>query len=160
MEAEAFLAAMKDLKLSDGRDRLVRHGHGPERTIQTGIGPVEVERVKIRDRAAVETASGSLHLGDSAVVGAADEELGRAFAGALLAVHLDGRLPGGAGGTSGPERTELVTCGDFPADGRVAGRVRALAEARFVGATIRLRLGRRCLSRRPAWKITASACWC
>src|SRR5579863_4930859 len=28
-EAEAFLAAMKDLKLTDGRDRLVRHGHGP-----------------------------------------------------------------------------------------------------------------------------------
>jgi transposase-like protein len=32
----------------------VRHGHGPERTIQTGIGPVEVERVKIRERAAAE----------------------------------------------------------------------------------------------------------
>src|ERR1700676_3794106 len=52
-EAEAFLAAMKDLKLTDGRDRLVRHGHGPTRTIQTGIGPVEVERAKIRDRGAV-----------------------------------------------------------------------------------------------------------
>jgi transposase-like protein len=52
MEAEVFLAAMKDLKLPDGRDRLVRHGHGPERTIQTGIGPVEINRVKIRDRGA------------------------------------------------------------------------------------------------------------
>ena len=52
MEAEAFLAAMKDLKLPDGRDRVVRHGHGPERTIQTGIGPVEVSAVKIRDRGA------------------------------------------------------------------------------------------------------------
>ena len=30
IEAEAFLAAMKDLKLADGRDRLVRHGHGPD----------------------------------------------------------------------------------------------------------------------------------
>ena len=49
-EAAAFLDAMKDLKLADGRDRLVRHGHGPTRTIQTGIGAVEVERVKIRDR--------------------------------------------------------------------------------------------------------------
>jgi transposase-like protein len=53
MEAEAFLAAMQGLKLPDGRDRLVRHGHGPVRTIQTGIGAVEVARVKIRDRAAV-----------------------------------------------------------------------------------------------------------
>jgi transposase-like protein len=52
IEAETFLAAMKDLKLADGRDRVVRHGHGPARTIQTGIGPVEVERVKLRDRGA------------------------------------------------------------------------------------------------------------
>ena len=54
LEAETFLAAMKELKLGDGRDRLVRHGHGPERTIQTGIGPVEVARVKIRDRGAAD----------------------------------------------------------------------------------------------------------
>ena len=53
MEAEEFLAAMKDLKLPDGRGRVVRHGHGPERTIQTGIGPVEVRAVKIRDRVAM-----------------------------------------------------------------------------------------------------------
>lgn len=52
MEADAFLSSMKELKLSDGRDRLVRHGHGPERSIQTGIGPIAVSRVKIRDREA------------------------------------------------------------------------------------------------------------
>jgi putative transposase len=50
-EAEAFLAEMADRRLVDGRARVVRHGHGPERTIQTGIGPVEVQRVKVRDRA-------------------------------------------------------------------------------------------------------------
>jgi hypothetical protein len=48
-EVEAFLASRKDLKLADGRDRLVRHGHGPERVIQTGT--VEVQRIKVRDRA-------------------------------------------------------------------------------------------------------------
>ena len=53
-EAEAFLAAMKDKQLPDGRERLVRHGHGPERLVQTGIGPVAVQRVKLRDRAAGE----------------------------------------------------------------------------------------------------------
>ena len=52
MEAEAFLAAMRDLRLPDGRARLVRHGHGPERTIQTGIGPVPVARARVRDRGA------------------------------------------------------------------------------------------------------------
>ena len=50
VEAEAFLAAMKDERLGDGRARVVRHGHGPERTIQTGIGPVPVRRAKLRDR--------------------------------------------------------------------------------------------------------------
>ena len=51
-EAEAFLAAMKDVRLADGRERVVRHGHGPERLVQTGIGAVAVRRVKIRDRGA------------------------------------------------------------------------------------------------------------
>jgi len=53
-EAEAFLTLMKDERLSDGRARLVRHGHGPQRTIQTGIGPVRVRRAKLRDRGAAE----------------------------------------------------------------------------------------------------------
>ena len=51
-EAEAFLAAMKEERLADGRARVVRHGHGPERMIQTGIGPVPVCRVRLRDRRA------------------------------------------------------------------------------------------------------------
>ncbi len=51
-EAEAFLATMQDERLADGRARVVRHGHGPERTIQTGIGPVPVRRAKLRDRGA------------------------------------------------------------------------------------------------------------
>jgi transposase-like protein len=49
-EADSFLASMRDGRLPDGRERIVRHGHGPERVIQTGIGPVEVRRVKLRDR--------------------------------------------------------------------------------------------------------------
>jgi transposase-like protein len=55
-EAEAFLATMKGVPLPDGRERLVRHGHGPERQVQTGIGPVAVRRVKLRDRGTSEAA--------------------------------------------------------------------------------------------------------
>jgi len=55
-EADAFVAQWKDLKLPDGRDRVVRHGHGPQRTIQTGVGAVEVRRAKVRDRGDVGTA--------------------------------------------------------------------------------------------------------
>jgi putative transposase len=51
-EAEGFLAEMRGQRLSDGRERLVRHGYGPERLVQTGIGPVPVQRVKLRDRGA------------------------------------------------------------------------------------------------------------
>ncbi len=54
---DAFLASMKELKLADGRARVVRHGHGPERAIQTGIGSVPVRRVKMRDRGAEETSA-------------------------------------------------------------------------------------------------------
>jgi len=54
-EAEAFLAAMRGERLADGRERVVRHGHGPERQVQTGIGPVAVQRVKLRDRGESET---------------------------------------------------------------------------------------------------------
>jgi putative transposase len=57
-EAEAFLAAMQEERLADGRARIVRHGHGPERTIQTGIGPVPVRRAKLRDRSP-DAAAGS-----------------------------------------------------------------------------------------------------
>ena len=54
LEVEAFLAERMDLKLSDGRARLVRHGHGPEREVQTGIGAVAVSRPKVRNRGAPE----------------------------------------------------------------------------------------------------------
>ena len=52
-EAANFVARFADERLSDGRQRVVHHGTGPERTIQTGIGPLAVKRHKVRDRAAV-----------------------------------------------------------------------------------------------------------
>ena len=57
-EAASFIAMWKDLRLPDGRDRIVRHGHGPHRTIQTGVGPVEVRRAKMRDRGDVGVRGG------------------------------------------------------------------------------------------------------
>lgn len=54
-EVETFLAGLKNLTLADGRERVVRHGHGPERTIQTGIGPVTVRRAEVRDRDGEDT---------------------------------------------------------------------------------------------------------
>src|ERR1700739_3960980 len=52
-EADAFVPLWKGSKLPDGRDHMVRHGHGPHRATQTGVGPVEVRRAKVRDRGEV-----------------------------------------------------------------------------------------------------------
>ncbi len=50
-EAARFVASFTDERLPDGRQRVVHHGAGPARMIQTGIGPVPVLRHKMRDRA-------------------------------------------------------------------------------------------------------------
>jgi len=49
-EADAFVAHFADERLEDGRQRGIRHGSGPERQIQIGIGPFDVQRPKVRDR--------------------------------------------------------------------------------------------------------------
>ena len=60
IEAEVadFLHHHASLKTADGRQRVVRHGHLPEREIMTGIGPVAAQQPRVRDReAATEGAS-------------------------------------------------------------------------------------------------------
>ena len=48
------MAAFSETKLEDGRARVVRHGHLPEREVMTGIGPVPVKVPRVRDRGAGE----------------------------------------------------------------------------------------------------------
>jgi putative transposase len=52
VEAEVgdFLAKYADLKTEEGHQRVVRHGHLPEREVMTGIGPVTVHQPRVRDR--------------------------------------------------------------------------------------------------------------
>ena len=49
-EVADFLAEHADKRTADGYQRLVRHGHLPERSIMTGIGPVEIRVPRVRDR--------------------------------------------------------------------------------------------------------------
>ena len=120
MEAElaALLAAHASETTEDGRARLVRHGHLPEREVMmTGIGPV---RVKVVAEAvpSVRAAEGDgagpwrprqrgqdqVYLIHPAAV-PAQGEVGRGVAAlALSQGHLDGRFPGGACGLARPER--------------------------------------------------------
>ena len=161
MEADAFLAAMQDLRLPDGRARLVRHGHGPEREIQTGIGPVPVARVQHPgSRCQGCGRSGPLLLDDPAEVGAADPQPRCAVAGVVPARHLHRRLPGGARGAAGQGRPEPVARRCRPAHRRPgqtstsAGR-RAISRHAATSTS-----GPTASTCKPGWRIRPSACWC
>jgi hypothetical protein len=54
VEAEVadFLGKLADLKTQEGHQRVVRHGHLPEREVMTGIGPVADRQPRVRDREA------------------------------------------------------------------------------------------------------------
>jgi len=54
VEVADFLGRYADLKTAAGRQRIVRHGHLPQREIMTGIGPVAVRQPRVRDREASE----------------------------------------------------------------------------------------------------------
>jgi putative transposase len=49
-EVAAFLGSHADKQTQDGRQRLVRHGHRPERRVVTGLGPVPVRAPRVCDR--------------------------------------------------------------------------------------------------------------
>jgi len=49
-ELAAILMSYQHEKLADGRQAVVRNGYLPERTIQTGVGDVEIKVPKVRDR--------------------------------------------------------------------------------------------------------------
>jgi transposase-like protein len=50
-EVQEFLARHQGLQDEQGRQRLVRNGYLPQRTIQTGLGDIEVKVPRVRDRA-------------------------------------------------------------------------------------------------------------
>lgn len=49
-ELKEFLAQYQSLKDDQGRQAVVRNGYLPERTIVTGVGEVEIQVPKVRDR--------------------------------------------------------------------------------------------------------------
>ncbi len=51
-EVAAFLGKQADLKTEQGHQRVVRHGHLPEREVMIGIGPVRVRQPRVGDREA------------------------------------------------------------------------------------------------------------
>ena len=148
------------MRLPDGRDRVVRHGHGPERVIQTGIGPVAVGRVKLRDRAA----------------GAAEERI--RFTSAILpnwarrTQSLDALLPilylRGVSTGDFQEALAALLGKDAPnLSASVIARLTAEWQADYdAGSSATSRPGATSTSGptastcRRAWKSRPNACWC
>ena len=142
-EVETFLAAHKSLVDEQGRRRLVRNGHAPERHIQTGIGPIKVRRPRVRDRG--DGSSPPIRF-SSAVLPAylrrtrnIEELLPWLYLKGVSTGQFEEALTALLGPPSGrPVR------GDGAAPyGGLAGGARTLAAARFVDPTLRVSLGRR-----------------
>ena len=64
-EVAGFLDKHADLKTGDGHQRVVRHGHLPEREVMTGIGPVAVRQPRVRDREAAAGDPGRIRFSPS-----------------------------------------------------------------------------------------------
>ena len=85
----------------------------------------------------------SLHVEHPAQMGAAHQEPRRPSARSLSARDFRRRFPGGARRPARQGRAQPFRGGDRAPQERMGGRISAMAEARFVGAPLRLRLGGR-----------------
>ena len=141
-EVAAHIEAHADLTDASGRRRIVRHGHMPEREVQTGIGAVTVKRpceTEIHSHGRAHP----FHVIDPAALSQA-RQVGRgASALALSEGHLQRRLFGGPGGAAGTGRAGPDGQHHWPAESGLVGRIRSLAKARPFGSALRLFLGRR-----------------
>jgi putative transposase len=158
-EVEAFLAAHAELADGQGRRRLVRNGHAPERQIQTGIGPLGVRRPKLRDRGGAE--SGAPIRFTSAILPAYLRRT-RNLEELLPWLYLKGVSTGQFG-----EAMAALLGADAP--GLSATTVRRLTEAwqgsTCAGSGVTCRPGATSTSGRTAstsprgWSTSGSACW-
>ena len=141
-EFETFLTSSAELVLPDGRRRVVRHGHDPVRAIQTGIGPVEVQKPKARDRAA----SGQRIRFPSNILPKWARRT-KSLDALLPVLYLRGISAGdfqeALAALLGKDAPNLSASVHRAPQERMGGRISAMAEARFVGAPLRLRLGGR-----------------
>jgi putative transposase len=55
-EVAAWIDSHADLKNADGHRQVVRNGRLPQRTITTGVGPIEVQQPRVLDRRAADEA--------------------------------------------------------------------------------------------------------
>src|SRR5271169_99915 len=140
VEFETFLTSHAELVLADGRQRVVRHGHEPVRAIQTGIGPVEVQKPKARDRGA--TPGARIRFASNILPKWARRA--KSLDALLPVLYLRGisagDFPEGPCGLARQGRAQSVAGRDRASEEPVGRRISAMAAPRSVGAPLCLRL--------------------
>jgi len=124
VEAEVadFLGKHTDLKTADGHQRVVRHGHLPEREVMTGIGPLAVRQPRVRDREVDATDPDRIRFSPSILPPymRRSKSIETAAADPLPEGYFDRRLLRGAGGTARQGRCRVVGIRHRPPEGRLA----------------------------------------
>ena len=121
------------------RQRLVRHGHLPEREIVTGIGPVAVRCPRVRDRGG----EGSARIRFSSAILPPYARRSKSLEVPIPILYLKRlyrRLRGGARRFAWQGCRRTLGLDHRPAQGRLVGRARALEQTRSFGQALRLLL--------------------
>lgn len=151
VEAESFVARFGDDLLPDGRQRVVRHGAGPEREVQTGIGPITVQRQKVRDRATDVPPEAKIRFASNILPKWARRS--RSLDALLPVLYLrgvsTGDFPVALAALLGEDAPNLSPGVISRLTAGWQGGLRALATPRSLGAPVRLHLGRRGLPPGP-----------
>jgi len=130
-EVAGFLSRHADELTEDGRRRLVRHGHLPERTIMTGIGPVAVRCPRVRDR----VGEGGERIRFSSAILPPYARRSRSLEVLIPILYLKGI-------STGDFDEALAALLGKDAGGLSASTIARLKEAWSLGQTLRLLLGR------------------
>ena len=142
-EVADFLGRHADLKTEAGHQRVVRHGHLPEREIMTGIGPVAVRQPRVRDREAV----GGERIRFSPTILPPYARRTKSLEVLIPILYLKGISTGdfeeALAALLGKDAGGLSASTIGTAQGRLVGRTRALERARPLRQALRLFLGRR-----------------
>jgi transposase-like protein len=145
VEAEVadFLGKHADLKTADGHQRVVRHGHLPEREVMTGIGPVAVRQPRVRDREADAADPERIRFSPSILPPYMRRS--KSIETLLPILYLKGISTGDFSEALAAllgKDCRVVGIRHRPAEGGLARRAHRMAEARSVGQAICLHLGR------------------
>jgi hypothetical protein len=150
-EADGFVSRFGGELLVDGRQRVVRHGAGPEREIQTGIGPITVQRQKVRDRATDVPPEAKIRFTSNILPKWARRS--KSLDALLPVLYLRGVSTGdfqeALAALLGAEARNLSPGAIARLAAGWQDEIRPLAGARSLGAPLRLHLGRRGLPPGP-----------